>query len=84
MLGAVVRIDETGTWIDQSVVPVAKDFLSDCLSVCLSVCRWIDCLLLISYYYLSRLLSSFLPSFLPASRQRCIYGESKYMNFDRT
>ena len=37
MLGAVVRVDETGTWIDQSVVPVpvAKDFLSDCLSVCL-------------------------------------------------
>ena len=41
-------------------------------------------------YYLSRLsfflsffLPSFLPSFLPASRQRCIYGESKYMNFDR-
>ena len=68
MLGAVVRVDETGTWIDQSVVPVAKDFLEG--PVCLSVDGLIDCLLLISYYYLSRLsffLSFFLPSFLPSS-----------------
>ena len=35
LVRSVVRVDETGTWIDQSVVPVAKDFLSDCLSVCL-------------------------------------------------
>ena len=82
MLGAVVRIDETGTWIDQSFLwqKTSWKVLSSCLSVCLD--GLIDCLLLISYYYLSRL-SFFLPSFLPASRRRCIYGESKYMNFDR-